>query len=326
MLICASRHRKASPDTRRRGKVRRAGALLSLAAALLAAPLAADDTPGFISLDGFVPPGVDRIDLQVRYVRIWDAIAPRLPADRSPLSIQFYTRAMGGNAAFLLPEWGGGGAIGTSLLVVAIDVSPLLDQDPLRVAVHEMVHIALTRAYPGLGIPRWFHEGVALLLSGEVPSEEQVAISRAILTGSLLGLASIDSVNSFGRSRASLAYAQGHQTVLYLVETYSMEIIPEALAAARARGGFWQGVDSVLAVTPQELESHARAALTQRFRWAFFVADNELLWLGTAALFCIAVIVAVVRRRRKMRLLAAAEAAALEEENRISGGAPPDSE
>jgi len=71
----------------------------------------------------------------------------------------------------------------------------LSGMDAGRVTVHELVHIVLARAYGSVPVPRWFHEGLAMTLSGELLFEEQVVISRALFTHQLLPFDTIEKVN-----------------------------------------------------------------------------------------------------------------------------------
>jgi len=79
---------------------------------------------------------------------------------------------------FLPARMGGGGAIGRDLIVVPIDFKPFLEQSFFQITVHELVHIVLGRGYPGLAIPRWFHEGVAMTLAGELTLQENVGCRK----------------------------------------------------------------------------------------------------------------------------------------------------
>jgi hypothetical protein len=259
-----------------------------------------------IILEGFVPQGISAAMISFEYKRIWKKLAPGRRLDTAPLTATYFTkRSM--TSKISLPEWGGGGAVGRGHIAVALDAEPFLYADFARTTVHELVHIAISRICTTTTVPRWFHEGTAMALSGEVTFAEQVVLSRAILTTSLVPLADIDSVNGFGRFRAQLAYAQSHQAVLLLIDTYGIEVLQEILAGADKHGSFAAGLREALQLSEDEIQSMARAHLVREFRLAFFFADTYLMWLGILVLFVAGYVATVIRNRRRARAMAQEE-------------------
>ncbi|HMD67237.1 MAG TPA: hypothetical protein VKF42_00060, partial [Chitinivibrionales bacterium] len=121
-------------------------------------------TADVLQFEGIVPPDVDRAAMNGEYYRLYRLVAPGQRPDASPLRIVYYSDKSTVNYGGMLPEWGGGGAIGGNLIVVPTTFKPFLDQSFAQVTRHELVHAVLARAYPGLDIPRWFHEGAAMTL------------------------------------------------------------------------------------------------------------------------------------------------------------------
>jgi hypothetical protein len=234
-----------------------------------------------------------------------------------PVRIVYLTGKESAAREYGLPEWGGGGAIGSDLIVIPTAAKPFLDLGFAQITRHELVHIVLNRACPSCGIPRWFHEGAAMTLSGELSFEENAIVSRAIFSGRLQPLSSIDSVNAFGRNRADLAYCQSHLSVLFLIDQYGMDVLREILVSARKTGSFWQGMNAVLSITPQEFDQAVRAYITSRYRLVFLFADYPTFWVAIVLLFLVASAVAIVRKRRKLRLMER-----LEQQGAATGQAP----
>jgi hypothetical protein len=264
-----------------------------------------------VDVQGFTPVDIDKWVLQREYRRIWRAIdSDSVPPDTSAIIVRYYLKRMGTAETSWLPEWGGGGAVGKNLVIVPVDADPFLHQSFLQVTAHELTHIVLARAAGDVALPRWFHEGLAMTLSGEIGFDEQVVLSRALLTGSLMPLASIDSVNDFPHYRAMLAYCESHQAAALLISRYGLEIIPQIIAAARSRGDFWSGMDSVLATTPVEFESAVRQTIRNRYQFIGFIADTYMAWIGAAFLFLAGYMATRMRNRRRLREMGAAEQAA----------------
>lgn len=269
-----------------------------------------------IVLKGFVPRDINEAAVMYEYKKIWKTLSPSHRIDLSPISISFFSKKVAQKYAFTLPEWGGGGAIGKDRIVVHIDKKPFLDHNPYQTMVHELVHIAINRTCSGFHAPRWFHEGLAMALSGEVSERENIVISRALFTGSLMSLRAIDSVNSFSRFRAELAYCQSRQVIRYLIANYGIEIIPELIQAANRSGSFWQGYHNILRISEAELESYYRKFIMENHGRFFWLVDTYLVWGVMVLLFLTAYIFTVIRIRRKKRLMAATEIS----EEEIDGG------
>ena len=258
---------------------------------------------GQITLQGPVPPEIKIRAVTSEYYRIYRTVAPRQTPDKTPLKIIYYSKTHGNSNPFSLPEWGGGGAIGRDLIVVPIDFKPFLEQSFSQITVHELVHIVLSRGYPGLAIPRWFHEGVAMTLAVELTLQENVGVSKAIFTSSLMPLASIDSVNTFGRNRADLAYSQAHLSVLFLVDQYGIEVLPEILNAARRTNNFWTGLNVALGISSQEFDAMLMKYLTSRYQFVFIFADTYAYWVAIVALFIVGFIMTGARNRKRAKAM-----------------------
>jgi hypothetical protein len=256
----------------------------------------------FMRFEGFVPPGISPASATFEYRRIYNALSTDSTVDTTALTVTFFFKKGFPAHRYSLPEWGGGGAVGADKIVVALDPEPFFYTDFFQITTHELVHIAISRLCPYL-IPRWFHEGAAMLLSGEAGFAEQSVLSRAILSGSLLSLSSIDSVNSFSHFKAQLAYAQSHQAILFLVDTYGIEVLKEILANTAETGSFAEGLRETLQISQNEIEAMTRARLIRRFRLLFFVADTYLFWVLGAFLFIAAYMVTKKRNRRKAELM-----------------------
>ena len=135
---------------------------------------------GQLRFEGRVPAEINPLFMASEYTRIYRKVAPMQRPDRSPLRIIYYSKNDTSAKGIILPEWGGGGTIGGNLIVIPVDFKPFLQQNFTQITVHELVHAVLYRAYPGVNVPRWFHEGLAMMLSGELSFEENTVVSKAV--------------------------------------------------------------------------------------------------------------------------------------------------
>jgi hypothetical protein len=250
--------------------------------------------------EGLVPHNLDTPLLNREYHRISKTIGLKTADDVNPIAIIFYRHADQRTTGIRLPEWGGGGAIGKDSIVIPGDrQSAFYRSDMERIILHEMVHIALARAYGRLRIPRWFHEGMAMTLAGELLFEEQIILSRAIIARSLVPLDSMERLNGFSPFRAQVAYSQCHFAVRFLLDTYGYDLVPELLYESRKTRRFETACLTVFGLSVKELEQVLNKEMAARYRFLFFFADYSVLWIGIAALAMVAFIVTMVRNRRK---------------------------
>jgi hypothetical protein len=260
-------------------------------------------------LQGRIPASITQEYLTLHFDRIWTAIAPGRSSDTTPIMIIYYSRNDHRRYGVRLPEWGGGGAIGRDTVIIPVDKSPPADMDIDRVTLHELVHIALERAYGGIRLPRWFHEGLAMTLSGELSFEEQVALSRAVFTGNLLPLDSIERVNRFDAYGATLAYSQSHIAVAFMIESYTMEGVSDLLRAVRETGRFDSALYREFGLNHREYELLTHQYIAQRYRLFFLMGDSLFYWLPAALLVIVGFLAIRIRNRKRQQQMEAEEKA-----------------
>lgn len=256
-----------------------------------------------IILQGFVPPSITEATIIYEYKRIFHFFKPDDPIESSPITVIFISKSDNKQEHYSLPEWGGGGTIGSHKILMNMDKSPFLDHNLYQTLIHELVHLVINRICENIYIPRWFHEGVAMYLSCDITNRENLVISKALFSGSLMGLAAIDSVNSFGRFRAELAYCQSRQAVQYLIDTYGIEIIGEIISALNTESSFKQGFFKVLNITELEFESWYRKYIFQNHGKFSWLIDTYMLWFGLVILFIVGYIVTVIRVKKRKKMM-----------------------
>ncbi len=266
-----------------------------------------------LHIEGYVPPRLDMGFLKKEYERIARQVGVAEDDDLAPLRIIFYRASDRRRTGIRLPEWGGGGAIGKDTIVIPVDrPSAFYRSDMQRVILHEMVHIALSRAYGSVRLPRWFHEGTAMTLSGDLMFEEQIILSKAILTRSLIPLDSIEYLNLFGLNRARIAYCQCHFAVGFLIDTYGIDLIPELLTEVRKTRRFESACIAVFGLTTDELEKLLHKEMVLRYRFLFLISDYSFFWIGVLALAVAGFVATMIRNKRKSRQM--------EEEEKLEAG------
>lgn len=257
-----------------------------------------------INLYGPVPAGITSVGLQKEYQRIRSIIQPSYKSDQKSIDIIYYSTREQKRLGVRLPEWGGGGAIGQDSIIIPVDKQyAFFPDDFLRITLHELVHIALARAYQNIRIPRWFHEGMAMSLSGELSFDEGVILSRALATSSLIPFDSIEYVNRFNQPKAQVAYSQSHFAVQYLTKLYGYQMLPELLDSAIAIRQFDTACVKVFGLTVNEFEMIVKNDIMLKYRYVFLFSDYSFFWLLAVVLAMVAFILTMIRNHKRRRIL-----------------------
>ncbi|MBD3240199.1 MAG: hypothetical protein GF331_06400 [Chitinivibrionales bacterium] len=256
-----------------------------------------------IRLHGAVPTGINAADLRAEYARIESLVSAYRNLNPRPLTIIYYSVDKAPALSARLPEWGGGGTLGPDSIIIPVDKPLLVHRNIRQVTVHEMVHAILERVSPGVSLPRWFHEGCAMTLAGELSFEETLVLARAVIAGKLLGFEAIDSVNVFDQAKARLAYSQSHAAFVFLLDAFGMESVPKILTVARQTGSFAAGMHQVLGIAPEEFERLAMQHIRKRYGLATVLGDFYLVWLLIIALAVAAFVAVRLRNRSKARAM-----------------------
>jgi hypothetical protein len=199
------------------------------------------------------------------------------------------------------PDWGIGCAIPSRNIIVL--KSPLhfnYDRPISELVTHELAHIFLGNLAEGVALPRWLDEGFAMHQSQEWRMGQDIAVARAVLTGSLLRLSEIESVNAFREKKAELAYTESFLAVSYLTGEYGEETVRE-LVDHLASGtsidlAFLKTIGSNYLTFQLEFETHIKS----KYNWISFFGDTFLLWVGLA--FLIVFLYLVKKRYTKKTL------------------------
>jgi hypothetical protein len=257
--------------------------------------------PAEIRFIGNVPPSINSHFSKIEYKRIAKLFGLSQAIDTSVVIITFYKKAEAPVLGIKLPEWGGGGALGTDSIFIPLDVEyAFFYQDFQRILTHEMVHLIISRKYGNVNIPRWFHEGMAMALSGEIDSDAPVTLSKAVLSGKLLSLDSIKYVNRFKRDKAHLAYCQSHYAVRFLIKQYGQDLLPELLSEIKSRYSFDSACINVFGLNKREIDSVVNHEI--RLEYCFsFLTDDTFFWFLILILAICGFIATFLRKKKLMK-------------------------
>ena len=199
------------------------------------------------------------------------------------------------------PDWGVGCAIPEQNVIILKSPYRFKYYRPFsQVVIHELAHIFLGKYAGGKRIPRWLDEGFAMHQSQEWAIGQDVAIARAVLTGSTISLSDIESVNAFSQNKAELAYTESFLAVSYLYREYGRgtekELVTQLAHGSSLDIAFLRTIGSNYLSFQLDFEKY----LKTKYNWVSILGDTFPLWLGLA--FLIVILYFLKRRYTKKRV------------------------
>ncbi|HEX2254940.1 MAG TPA: hypothetical protein VHQ65_16870 [Thermoanaerobaculia bacterium] len=235
--------------------------------------------------------------------------------------IQVLLAPEGSSLARRAPAWVAGYATGPYGPVVLFPArAASYPYDSLEELVqHEVAHVLIDRAAGGRPVPRWFHEGVAMVAGEAWGLEDRTRFGLAMVRTGEYPLARIDRLFAGGGADAARGYAISGAFVGWLLRRHGPELTGEVLAGLRDGAEF----DTAFRRAAGESLAAAEEAFWNRqtlwHRWVPLVTSSTVLWIAITLLA-----LATIRRRRARTAALEARWAALD--GSVPGGPPPQPE
>lgn len=201
-----------------------------------------------------------------------------------------------------VPKWAGGVAY-TGATRVVVKAPLFFGQGiPLHIlTLHELVHLLVHEAAGDNYIPRWFNEGLAIVLSGELRSGSKRRLNRAAAADGLMGLPRVDHVLTYSTPKADLAYAEAQSAVNRFVDQYGWETVVEILTAVKKGSefadAFYDAVGMSYEVWQVEWIEYAR----KKYRWSVLLEMDTLVWMAIFGFGALAVVITFIRRKLQLK-------------------------
>ena len=211
-------------------------------------------------------------------------------------AIQVVLAAEDSEAARGAGAWIAGYALSNAGLVVLFPArSPVYPHDTLEdVLRHEVAHVLIARAAGGRDVPRWFHEGLAVVVERPWDLEDRSRLAWELLAGPRLRLREVDAMFEAGPAAQSRAYSLSAAFVRDLIREHGGTAPAAILRLVRDDVPF----DRAVATVAGQPLGIAEAGFWERQRvwtvWMPMVTSGEAFWLGVILLAALA----VWRRRR----------------------------
>ncbi len=194
-------------------------------------------------------------------------------------------------------SWVAGYAIGRESLVVLFPSrSPSYPQDSLEdVLRHEVAHVLIDRAAGGYPVPRWFHEGLAVVAERPMGMEDRVRLASELLFGRRSTLEELNLLFAQGQGTQSRAYSVSAAVVRDLIQAHG-PAAPATILQSVAQGEpFAAALTRVTRRTIPGLEYEFWERQRTWTMWVPILGSSTVLWVAIIGL------AALARRRRRAR-------------------------
>jgi hypothetical protein len=206
----------------------------------------------------------------------------RIEGTPDPIQIYLYAGATDLNLALPAGLPFGADALtlhGTTVVVAPLAPEPANIPDLKRILAHEVTHATIYEATQSEldRVPMWLSEGLATSIQHEFAPDPdaQILLQRALAAEEAIDLAGLCTTFPQDWSQARLAYAASASLVDYVRDTYGRQALQQ-LVAAYADGLTCEGgVQRVLSISLDRLESSWRESVSPRGGWQRFWRVNS---------------------------------------------------
>jgi hypothetical protein len=229
------------------------------------------------------PPSLERVAARVRAIdpdRFLDAVRLVGLDDPGP-PIQVFLGPEGSDLAAGVPPWVSGYAYGNEGVIVLLPArTPSYPDSSLEELLrHEVAHVLVARAARGRPLPRWFHEGVAMIAGTSWGFDDRSRLTVTMIGGDEVSLTEVERQFSGGRGSTFNAYAIAGAFVNELLRREGDD------AAARVLAGVGRGIsfeDAFREVTGVALADAERSFWRRQsfwYRWFPILTSSVTLWM-----------------------------------------------
>lgn len=189
--------------------------------------------------------------------------------------------------------------------IILVNAHSLVQGDGQQTLRHELVHVALGRL--GRGWPRWFHEGLATMVTGEqrYSVSQYATLARAVSQQKVFRFEDLADGFPDLPGDVEIAYAQSAAFVAWLHDRYGREGFGALVDGVRRGEPFEMAYGKAFHTSLSQDEKVFSAELPGRYPLWPVIATGTTMWVVLAGL----VVVAYFRRKQKVAALRAEQAA-----------------
>jgi hypothetical protein len=160
---------------------------------------------------------------------------------------------------------------------------------------HELVHVLLGRNTALGNLPRWFNEGLAMKLAGDLQWSAPVRVARMQATGDIIPYAHLDFAFAGDSNLVANAYAQSRSMTEYLHEEIGDERFWK-LVASLDRQSFDAALQEYASMTPRQFSTAWRNSL-----WTVALVVSLMSGFTAFQFMALLAVLAYLRKRRQAK-------------------------
>lgn len=195
-----------------------------------------------------------------------------------------------------VPRWVSGYALGDQGVIVLLPerVPSYPDSSLSDLLSHEVAHVLIARAAGGRPLPRWFHEGMAMIAGLSWDLEDRSRLTLALLVDRPVSLAELEQRFQGGQGEVNRAYAIAGAFARDLLDRYGQDTPARILGKVADGLPFDQAFQAATGTPLAEAESSFWDRQTFWYRWVPVLTSSVALWMLITVLALWA-----IRRRRE---------------------------
>ncbi|RKX25252.1 MAG: hypothetical protein DRP45_06400 [Candidatus Zixiibacteriota bacterium] len=166
---------------------------------------------------------------------------------------------------------------------------------------HEYAHLALAHRVGHRHRPRWFDEGLAVLVSREWSWASNLTMSLSAVVGQFVPLEEIEMVNRFGAGKARLAYAESYLAVQYFFDEYGIKAVNLFVDSIAAGASIDNSLMASTGSNYADFETEFRVYLQSRFNLVTLITDMTYFWIALAVILIIGFFLKMRKKREYLR-------------------------
>ncbi len=198
-----------------------------------------------------------------------------------------------------IPDWGAAAAFPERKLIAVKSPDKFKTGKSLRELLsHEYSHLLLHHRTGFTRAPRWFDEGMAMLVSFEWDWADNLAMSRAGTFRQFIKLQEIETMNRFSAAKAEMAYAQSYLAVDYLYRQYGAKQVNRFLDVLKSGQSVDSALNASVGATYSEFEIEFENYLSSRYNITSLFMDTIFFWIFLAFLVFVIWLIKYNKRRQ----------------------------
>ena len=199
------------------------------------------------------------------------------------------------------PKWAVGLSFSGQYEIIVAHGGQRPPQEVMNTFAHELAHVAVDHARQEQPVPRWFHEGMAVMMAQEWTAERSEQLARAAAAGTLSDFQDLWRTFPAHHQSASIAYDQSFHFVRWLQNEYGSDLFAKVMREIRQGASFKAALEEQTGARFADMEARWHESLSGSTTFWSILRDETLIFFGAGVLFIIAYLVARRRRRRQFQ-------------------------